>query len=289
MGKYTILANHSFHFEIGSLKALVIRDSMSSEDWYKFFPAVKPAELHKAFVQHGFSNQGIMEIMCLFIKSGNHSILIDTGWGTWSQINTGKLTRILEVEGIHRQKIDTVIISHGHPDHIGGNVDAEGNPTFPNARYLMSRKEWDFWTSGPLLPKIDEGIRLTMLEAVKRNLIPIKDRFEFIDDETEILPGIESFKAPGHSPYQIGLSISSGGERLLCTFDVFHHPIQLMYPSWMTPFDLLPEQAADTRKQILSSRITPEMTVFACHFPFPGIGRVIKKGSYWSWQPTWGR
>jgi glyoxylase-like metal-dependent hydrolase (beta-lactamase superfamily II) len=280
------LGKSSFHFKIGDFEALVISDSMSSEDWYKFFPTVKATELHDAFFSHGFSNHGTMEIMCLFVKSKNHSILIDTGWGSWSQINTGKLTLVMEDEGISRQEIDTVIISHGHPDHIGGNADARGNPIFPNARYFMSRNEWNFWTSGPLLPKIDEGIKRTMLEAVQKNLIPIKDRFEFIDDETEILPGIESFKAPGHSPNQIVLSIQSKGERLFCIFDVAHHPIQLSHPSWITPFDILPEQAADTRKKIITQRLTPEIMVFACHFPFPGLGRVIKKDNHRIWLPT---
>jgi glyoxylase-like metal-dependent hydrolase (beta-lactamase superfamily II) len=80
------------------------------------------------------------------------------------------------------------------------------------------------------------------------------------------------------------LSISSGDDRLLCTFDVFHHPIQLMYPTWVPPFDLSPEQAVATRKQILADRLTPETMIFACHFPFPGLGRVVLKNGSRLWQ-----
>jgi glyoxylase-like metal-dependent hydrolase (beta-lactamase superfamily II) len=279
------LSKNSFFFKIGDLNALVIRDSMSLQAWDEFFPAVSRIELHQVFNQHSFSIQGIMEYMCLFIKAGKHSILIDTGWGVRSQINTGKLVQNLEAEGINRQEIDIVIISHGHPDHIGGNTDAKGKPAFPNARYIMCRKEWEFWTSGPSLSQVDERFKHTMLDAVQKNLISIKDRFELIDDETEILPGIKSFKAPGHTPHQIVLSISPGKECLFCIFDVAHHPIQFLQPSWTMPLDLQPEQAVNTRKQLISEKLTLATMVFACHFPFPGLGRVIKKGSCWSWQP----
>lgn len=280
------MTKNGFHFKIGSLKALVIRDSMSSQTWDEFFSAVNHVEFHQAFNQHGFSNHAIMEIMCLFVKAGKHSILIDTGWGVRSQISTGKLVQNLEAEGIRRQEIDIVINTHGHPDHIGGNTDTKGKPAFPNARYIMSRKEWDFWTSGPSLPQIDERFRYTMLDTVQKNLIPIKDRFELIDDETEILPGIESFKAPGHTPNQIVLSISSGDERLFCISDVAHHPIQFLKPSWTIPLDCQPEQAVNTREKILSEKLSHDTKIFACHFPFPGLGRVVMKDGYRSWQPT---
>ena len=258
---------------------------MSLQEWDEFFPMVKQEELNQTFGQYGYSRHGIMEVMCLLVKAEKHLILVDTGWGVQSQVDTGKLVQILESEGIRRQEIDMVINSHGHPDHIGGNTDAEGKPTFPNARYIMCRNEWEFWTLGPLLSQIDERFRHTMLDTIQKNLIPIKDRFELIDDETVILPGFETLKAPGHTPNQILLSISSGKERLFCIFDVAHHPIQFLRPSWTIPLDLQPEQAVNTRRQFLSQKLTSETMVFACHFPFPGLGRVIKRNDGWLWQP----
>jgi glyoxylase-like metal-dependent hydrolase (beta-lactamase superfamily II) len=279
------LSKNSYFFKIGDLKALVIRDFAAPQVLDKFFPAVNRAEFHQLFGQYGYSNHESMEVMCLLVKAGKHSILIDTGWGVRSQMVTGELIQNLEAEGIRRQEIDMVINSHGHPDHIGGNTDADGKPAFPNARYIMCRKEWEFWTSGPLLSEIDERFRYTMLETVQKNLIPLKDRFELIDDETEILSGIKSFQAPGHTPNQIVLSISSGKERLFCIFDVAHHPIQFLRPSWTVPLDLQPEQAVNTRKQFLSEKLTSDTMVFACHFPFPGLGRLIKRNDGWLWQP----
>jgi glyoxylase-like metal-dependent hydrolase (beta-lactamase superfamily II) len=279
------MSNNSHFFKIGDFQALVIRDSGGPQAWDSFFPTVNSRELHQAFSQYNFSIHDIMEVMCLLIRAGKHLILVDTGWGVQSQMITGKLFQNLEAEGIRRQDIDMVINSHGHPDHIGGNTDNDGKPAFPNARYVMCRKEWEFWTSMPLLSEIDERFRYTMLETVQKNLIPLKDRFELIDDEAEILPGIESFQAPGHTPNQIVLLISSGKERLFCIFDMAHHPIQFLRPSWTVPLDLQPEQAATTRKQFLSEKLTSDTLVFACHFPFPGLGRLIKRDDGWLWQP----
>jgi glyoxylase-like metal-dependent hydrolase (beta-lactamase superfamily II) len=280
------LDNNGYHFKIGRFEALVIRDTSGLQDWGGFFPAVKPEEFNQTFRQYGFSTHDVMEVMCLLVKTEKHSILIDTGWGVRSQIVTGNLFRVLESEGILRQEIDMVINSHGHPDHIGGNTDAEGRPAFPEARYIICREEWDFWTSGPLLSQIDDRFKHTMLDTAQKNLVSIKDRFELIDGETEIIPGFETIKAPGHTPCQVVLVISSGRERLFCIFDVAHHPVQLLRPSWTIPLDLQPEQAISTRRQFLSQKLTPDAMVFACHFPFPGLGRVVPGDDGWLWQPA---
>ena len=279
------MRNNSYRFKIGNFEALVTRDTSSLQEWRRFFPAIKEEEFNQTFGQYRFSSHGIMEVMCLLVKTEKHLILIDTGWGVRSQITRGKLFQILESEGIQRQEIDIVINSHGHPDHIGGNTDAEGKPAFPNARYIICREEWNFWTSGPLLSQIDDRFKYTLLDTAQKNLTAIKDRFELIDDETVILPGFETLKATGHTPCQMMLIISTGRERLFCIFDIAHHPVQLLRPSWVMPLDLQPEQAVNTRRQFLSQNLTPDATVFACHFPFPGLGRIIKGDDGWHWQP----
>jgi len=277
--------NESFRFNIGHFECLVMRDTISPMELDVLFPNITATQLQQLFTQYNIQPGEIMDVMCLFIRTGDHAILIDTGWGVWPQPIPGNLVQNLQLEGIQCQDIDTIILSHGHPDHIGGNIDAEQKSVFPNARYVMYKKEWEFWTSEPDISHIDERFRHTMLISVQKNLIPIRDQLKLIDDNTEIMPGIEFINTPGHTPSHISLIISSGTEQLIYTGDLFQHPLQLARPDWCTPFDHDPEQTADTRTQTIHRIAEHNMLAFACHFPFPGLGYIVPKDDMYTWQP----
>ncbi len=132
----------------------------------------------------------------------------------------------LKALGIAPEDIDTVILTHGHPDHIGGNTDSEGKPTFPNARYVMWQDEWDFWTSEQAELKLDEHVREVLLQVARKNLPPIQAQLDLINHETEIVPGIQAIAAPGHTPGHMALAISSEGEQ-----NCYASPIRRSIPS----------------------------------------------------------
>ena len=222
--------------------------------------------------------------ICLAVNTGQHQVLVDTGANGLGP-DTGKLVQNLKSVGIMPEDIDTVIITHGHPDHIGGNIDSEGRPAFPNARYVMWQDEWDFWTSGQAETKLDEHIREVLLASARKNLPPIQDQLELVDHEIEIVPGIRALAAPGHTPGHMALAISSRGEQLLCISDAVLHPIHLEQPEWHAAVDLAPEQVVATRRQLLSRAVTEKALVLAFHFPFPGLGHVSQNEDAWLWQP----
>jgi glyoxylase-like metal-dependent hydrolase (beta-lactamase superfamily II) len=222
--------------------------------------------------------------ICLVIRSSQHLVLVDTGAGNLAP-TTGRLLPNLRKVNIGPEDIDIVINTHGHPDHLGGNVDANGTPVFPKASYVITREEWDFWTSDRAERELTGHSKEILLNIARRNLLPINHRLRLIEPETEIVPGITALPAPGHTPGLMALAISSGNKRLLCFSDVVLHPVHLERIDWCSVFDIIPEAVAGTRRRLLEMASTEKDLVMAFHFPFPGLGHVVQEGKSWRWQP----
>ncbi len=285
-----------YRFEIGNFKCMAVSDGM-----HVYAPPVFPPPASFLFVnaprqrleqvlrEHNLQEERWVEwispYICLVVDTGKHLVLVDTGADGLGP-DTGKLLHHLQVEGISPEDIDMVILTHGHPDHLGGNTDAEGKPVFANARYVIWRDEWDFWMSDQAELKLDEHSREVLLGYARKNLPPIQSQLSLVNDETEVLPGIQAIAAPGHTPGHMALAIASEGEQLLCVSDTVLHPIHLEQPDWYAAVDLDPGRVEVTRRRILAKAATEKALVIAFHFPFPGLGYVIQKGKEWQWQPV---
>lgn len=225
--------------------------------------------------------------ICLLVDTGQHLVLVDTGADGLSP-TTGHLLQNLATEGVSPEDIDTVVLTHGHPDHIGGNTDAAGKPAFPKASYVMWQDEWDFWMSGRAEQQLEEHVKEVLLGFAHRNLPPIQSQLTLVDQETDIVPGIRALAAPGHTPGHMALAISSGGEQLLCVSDTVLHPIHMAQPDWHAVVDFVPGQVEETRRRLLDMAAAEKALVLAFHFPFPGLGHVTVQETRWQWQPVAG-
>ncbi len=284
-----------YQFELGNFHCVAVSDGTHTYTPPTFPPpaiflfANAPKErLEPVLLEHNLRPEQWLEwtspYICLVINTGKYRVLVDTGADGLGP-NTGKLLQNLQAAGIAREDIDTVILTHGHPDHIGGNTDGEGKLTFPDARYVMWKSEWDFWTSGQAETKLDEHVRERQLKFARKNLPPIQGRLELVDREIEIASGIRALAAPGHTPGHMALTISSRGEQLLCISDVVLHPIHLEHPEWCAGTDFSPSQVVATRRRLLSIAAARNALVLVFHFPFPGLGHVSQSGDAWQWQP----
>ena len=141
--------------------------------------------------------------------------------------SAGKLLENLRTLRVEPGDIDIVILTHGHPDHIGGNTDSRGQLVFPNARYVMWKQEWEFWTSEEGLSSIrlPEPFNEMLVSFARANLPPIERRLDLVERSSEIVPGVEALPAPGHTAGHMALAVSSGSERLLVMADAIIQPI----------------------------------------------------------------
>jgi glyoxylase-like metal-dependent hydrolase (beta-lactamase superfamily II) len=283
----------SHRFQVGTMSCTVLSDGYVSYPTPWFFPDAAEDKLAHALEQRHLPSETVLTpYTCLLVNTGRHTLLVDTGLGSNSSTSGAILAR-LEMAGVRPRDIDTVVLTHAHPDHIGGAVDGRDprslRPMFPNACYFISETEWEFWTAphpdlrGMQLP---DAAKAAMDSTARRSLAAVRHQVEMVDGETEILPGIHLIPAPGHTPGHLALLLASEGRQLLNLGDAAVHPLHLEHPEWQNGFDLAPEGALATRRALLDRAAAEDMQVMAFHFPFPSVGRLaVRPGGGWTWEP----
>lgn len=280
-------------FMVGTMVCTIVSDgSLAYPDpAHLFFVNAPQAErdvvLRAAGIEPGRWHEYVSPHCALLVDTGDQRVLVDTGGGGFAPTN-GKLHENLRAEGIGLDSVDVVVLTHAHADHSGGNLNAQGEPAFPNASYVIWRDEWDFWTHAPdlsSLPLPDQS-KASLVALAKRNLPPIERQLKLIDTDTVVAPGVQALAAPGHTPGHAAVLVSSDGAQLLWTADAVLHPIQVNRPDWYATFDLRPEQAVATRRDLLARAADERMLVHAAHFSWPGLGRVTRQPDGFQWEPA---
>jgi len=222
------------------------------------------------------------------VEAGGPRVLVDTGIGNgktranpaWNSLNTDYLAR-LSAAGFAPESVDLVIITHLHTDHVGWNTRPDGDswvPTFPNARYLTSRAEWDYWAATEL-----DANRLQMFAD---SVHPVRDSglIDLADvpgNGRQVAAGIRLVPAPGHTPGQIAVELRGADRSALITGDSIHHPVQLSHPHLVSCVDIDPEQAVRSRHQLLDTLADTDSLLLGTHFPQPTAGLVRRdNGNY---------
>ena len=280
----------SHHFRVGSIACTVLSDGYYAYPASWFFPNADPADLKGALESHHLPPDDVLSpYTCLLIETGRHVVLVDTGAGESSR-SSGAIRARLDVAGIRPKDVDTVILTHAHADHIGGAIDLCGRSAFPNARYVLSELEWEFWTAARTdlsHLRVPEAAKDSMNSTARRCLGALRHQIEPIDRETEVVPGVTAIPGPGHTPGHLAVLISSDGQQLLNLGDAAVHPLHLEHPAWQNGFDLAPDRALETRRQLMQRAAADDMHLMAFHFPFPSIGRIAPSNDGWQWTPGW--
>ncbi len=279
-----------YRCKIGDFECTIFKDFMFKYLAKDFFINADKKELDEALLKHKVSPDNIPSpFIVMLLQDGDRKILIDSGIGFsedpivfrdkeyfWK----GQLNHLLKKEKVDPKEITDVIITHFHPDHIGGIFSSENQLVFPNARFHMHQHEWDYWHSSksdnqPHLFKFFIEKNITTLKNKNINLIK--------HDYQELGKDIISVNAEGHTEGQIALIIGNKNDQLLYISDAFLHPIHIERLNWQTNYDLDHKKAKNTRLKLLDLAHMEEMKINAFHFDFPGIGVVQKENLNWRW------
>jgi glyoxylase-like metal-dependent hydrolase (beta-lactamase superfamily II) len=231
----------------------------------------------------------IMSIHALIIEAGDRRIVVDTclcndkdrGIPGWN-MRHGPFLEDISAAGYPRESIDTVLCTHLHVDHVGWNtmwVDEKWVPTFPNARYLFGRTEWDHWSQEQNSQARGEDIIGDSVQPiVDANLADLVDSDHKITDEIWLEP------TPGHTPGHVSVRISSQGEDALITGDFMHHPCQMARPNWRSSADYDGEWAENTRNDLLEQYADQPVLVIGTHFATPTAGHILRDGDVYRFK-----
>jgi len=271
-----------YTFTLGDFECTVIKDSGAEMVADEFFSTVPEGERIQAIANSPYDPAAIaLSQNILLLEKDGQRIIIETG-NTTNDSDGTDFFPLLQEAGIEPESIDIVTLTHAHADHYSGMLFEDGSKRFPNANYVMWKKEWDYYSSDERMAiELERG--QARYDYIKKYLGGLEPYLSFISEENDMLAdGIRAIPAIGHTKHHVRFEVTSQGKTLHILGDAFIHPLCLDNPHWTFPFDGDDEQSIATRRDLRDS--VGDDLVLVYHFPFPGVGYVKRDNGRYSWE-----
>ncbi len=274
---------------VGNVEIISLSDGILEFDLCNFFPNHKSDDEWQGYRQHLVDGHKVrFNLASYLIRSEGRTILVDTGMGARPadapETPWGELMNDFEAHGLRTDEIDMVVMTHLHRDHVGWNLappkEAGGRytPTFPNARYWFSAKDWEACHDPDIMPARFPNAPDTVWPLEDLGLI------EFMDGEHVLTSELTAFPSPGHTPGHMSIMVSSQGQRAIILGDAIHNQAQVNETDWESRADMDPVQTRITRRSLMERLESEDILGIIGHFPYPGFGKVVRAEGRRYWQ-----
>jgi glyoxylase-like metal-dependent hydrolase (beta-lactamase superfamily II) len=277
-----------FHtFKVGELEVTTIYDGV----WQKphdpgFIRNATVEETTAALKAAGYSGENVpIPFTVTVVRSGGRTIMFDAGTGAQLAPTAGKLAENMKAAGVDAAKIDTIVVTHFHRDHIFGLMAKDTNAQiYPDADIVVPAQEMAWWTDPGVFTKLPEA-RHGLAKRIQATL-PTWKNVRTVEGEKEVAPGVRMVPAFGHTPGHTVCHLASGKDQLLVLADTSNMPaLFVRNPGWHAAFDGDPQLAEANRRKLFDRAIADNIIVTGYHFGMPGAGRLAKDGSGYTFTP----
>ena len=276
-----------YRYKVGDIEVTAIHDGFARRPLEGFVRNAELSQVQQA-AQEAFLPTDALPIVftTLVLRQNDRLTLIDTGNGDMGAPTAGHWMANFRAAGFDPAQVNTVVISHFHGDHINGLRLKDGTAVFPKAEVMVPAAEWDFWMDDARMNQAPEGMR-GAFQGARRVFGPIAGNVKRYDANKEVVPGLTSVAAPGHTPGHTAYVLSSGSGKLMIMSDLTNHPaLFVRNPDWSAVFDMDADQARATRRRMLDMAASERAQVSFYHAPFPATGHIAKDGNGFRFVPV---
>ena len=269
-----------FRSKVGEFEITAINDGQAQRPLDGFIKNAPIEEVRKVLGDAFMAQDKItIPFTSVVVNTGAKLVLLDSGNGDLGAPTTGSWMANFRAAGFDPDKVDAVLISHFHGDHINGTRLKDGRAVFPNAEMMVSAPEWDFWMDDGKMAQAPEGMK-PAFNNVRRVFAPMAKDVKRFDWGKELVAGISAVAAPGHTPGHTVFAVQSGSAKFLMMSDLTNNTaVFVRKPDWQAIVDMDGEVARQTRHRMLDMAASEKMQVAFYHAPFPATGHIARDGA----------